>query len=159
MLCLATNFSLASMAESGEALEKHCSDCVMFNQTGGGGSVHVWGAFHHGGASGLVVLDRNVNGVLYRDILDQNLILFASQHFQDNFRYQDDNAPAHRARVVRDFLEQEQIHTLYQPTVSPDCNPIEHFFDALQRAVDARDVKPQNLGELSQALQRGWQNM
>ena len=45
----------------GEALR---NDCVMFNQTGGGGSVHVWGAFNHGGASDLVVLDRNVTGVL-----------------------------------------------------------------------------------------------
>ena len=140
----------------GEALR---NDCVMFNQTGGGGFVHVWGAFHHGGASDLVVLDRNVTGVLYRDILDKNLIPFARQHFQDNFRYQDDNASTHRARVVRDFLEQEQIHTLYQPPLSPDCNPIEHLWDALQRTVDARDVKPKNLRELSQALQEKWRNM
>ena len=124
----------------------------MFSQTGGGSSVHVWGALHHGGASDLVVLDRDVTGVLYRDILGQNLIPFTRQHFQDNFRYQDDNAPAHRARVVRDFWEQEQIHTLYHPPLSPDCNPIGHLWDALQRAVDARDVKPQNRWELSQAL-------
>ena len=85
----------------------------MFNQTSGGATVHVWGAFHHDDASDLVVQDRNVTGVLYRDILDQNLIPFARQHFQDNSRYKDENAPAHRARVVRDFLEQEQIRTLY----------------------------------------------
>ena len=89
-----------------------CNDCVMFNETSGGGSVHVWETFHHGGASDFV-LDWNVTGVLYRDILDQNLIPFARQHFQDNFCYEDDNAPAHCARVVRVFLEQEQIHTLY----------------------------------------------
>ena len=139
----------------GEALR---NDCVMFNQTGGGSSVNVWGAFHHGGASDLV-LDRNVTGLLYRDILDQNLIPFARQHFQDNFCYQDDNAPGHRARVVRDFLEQEQAHTLYQPPLSPDCNPIEHFWDALQRAVDARHVNPQNPRKLSQALQEERRNM
>ena len=52
------------------------NDCVMSNQTGGGDSVHVWGAFHHGGASDLVVPDRNVTGVLYRDILDQNLTIW-----------------------------------------------------------------------------------
>ena len=41
----------------GEAL---CNDCVIFNQTGGGGSVYVWRVFHRGGALNLVVLDRNV---------------------------------------------------------------------------------------------------
>ena len=78
----------------------------MFNLTGGGGSAHVWGAFHHCGASYLVVIDRDITGVLYRDILIHNLIPFATQHFQDNFHYLDDNAPALRARVVRDFSEQ-----------------------------------------------------
>ena len=84
----------------GEALHNDPNDCVMFNQTGGGGSVHVWGAIHHDDASDSVVLDRNVPGVLYQDILDQNLIPFARQHFQDNFRYQDDNAPEGCARVL-----------------------------------------------------------
>ena len=56
---------------------------------------------------------------------------------------------------MRDFLEPEQIHILYQPALSSDCNPIEHLWDALQRAVDAKDVKPQNLRELSQALREG----
>ena len=60
-------------------------DCVMFYQTYGGGSVHVWGAFHHGDASDLVVLDRNATGVLYRDILDQNLIPFARHQLPGQF--------------------------------------------------------------------------
>ena len=140
----------------GEALQ---NDCVMFNQTSGEGSVRVWGVFHHCGASDLVVLGWNVTGMLYRDILDQNLIPFARQHFEDKFRYQDDNAPAHRARVVRQFLEQEQIHTLYETPLSPDCNPTEHLWDALQKAVDARDVMPQDLRELSQSLQEECRNM
>ena len=58
----------------------------------------------------------------------RNLTVHHWQDFQDNFRYQDDKNPAHRSRVVRDFLEQEQIHTLYQPPLSPDCNPIEHLW-------------------------------
>ena len=47
------------------------------------------------------------------------------------FPPQDDNAPVHLTRFVRDFLEHEQIHTLYQPPLSPDCNPIEHLWEAL----------------------------
>jgi hypothetical protein len=33
----------------------------------GGGSVHVWGRIHHGGKTGLVVLQNSVNGDRYID--------------------------------------------------------------------------------------------
>ena len=112
-------------------MDKHCAMIVYVQSDRWRRLCPFWGASHHGGASDLVVLDRNGTGVLYRDILDQNLIPFARQYFQDNFRYQDDNASVHRARFVRDFLEHEQIHTLYQPPLLPDCNPIEHLLAAL----------------------------
>ena len=43
------------------------------------------GAFHSGAKSPLVFLDRNVNGVVYRDIVWVNMVPFARQHFGDNF--------------------------------------------------------------------------
>ena len=133
----------------GEALHK---DCILYAKAGGGGSVHVWGAFHAGGRSELVILDRNVTGVVYLNILRENLLPWARQTFADNFRYQDDNVPAHRARIVRDFMEQEGVAVLHQPPLSSDCNPIEHLWDELQRAVDSRDAKPKNLQELGHSL-------
>ena len=69
----------------------------------GGGSVHDWGAFHSGAKPPLVLLDRYLTGELYRGILWNTLVLFAIQHFGDNYRYQDDNAISHRARVVCEF--------------------------------------------------------
>ena len=70
----------------------------------------------------------------------------------NNFCYQDDNAPTHRARLVRDFMEQEGLTVLHQPPISPDCKPIEHLWNELQHAVESRNVKPQNLQELGHAL-------
>ena len=90
----------------GEHLQQ---DCQAARVQAGGGSVHVCGAFHRGAKSPLVLLDRNVNDVVYRGILRDTLVPFARQRFGDNFRYQDDNAPLHRSRVVSDYLWQEDI--------------------------------------------------
>lgn len=138
----------------GESLQ---DDCVQEIVTGHGGSVHVWGAFHNGGTSQLVTLQNNVNGMVYRNILETNLIPWARGVFGDNWRFQDDNAPAHRARIVQDFIAQIGIQPLHQPPVSPDCNPIENLWAIIGDAVSSRDVQPSNLGELAQALQEEWQ--
>ena len=55
------------------------------------------------------------------------LVPFARHYFGDNYRYQDDNATPHRARVVLDFLQQGNVTKMEQPPRSPDCNPIEHL--------------------------------
>ena len=139
--------------------ERLVDDCVQETVAGGGGSVHVWGAFHAGGKSELVVFRANVNGARYRDIMRQNLLPWARQQFGYNFRYQDDNAPAHRARLVQNFMVQEGANVLAQPACSPDTNPIEHMWDALGRAVRKRDPQPTNLPQLEQFLQQEWTNL
>ena len=109
-----------------------------------------------GGRCQLVIPDRNVTGVLYFIIPRENLLPWGVQTYVNNFCYQDDNAPTHRARLVRDFMEQECLTVLHQPAISPDCKPIEHLWDELQHAVESRDVKPRNLQELGQALREKW---
>ena len=46
-----------------------------------------------------------------------------------------------------------------QPAKSPDCNPIEHLWDELGRAVDHMDHPPQNLDELRQAMIDKWEEI
>ncbi len=43
--------------------------CLQNKVAGGGGSVHVWGAFCKHGKCDLVILDQNVTRAVYRDIL------------------------------------------------------------------------------------------
>ena len=89
-------------------------------------------------------------------ILRNTLVPFARQHFRDNYRYQDNNATPHCARVVLDFLEQGNVAKMEQPARSPDCNHIEHILGELGRAITSLDIPPQNLGELRQALLDKW---
>ena len=80
---------------------------------------------------------------------EENLLPWARPTFADSFCYQDDNASTHHATIVR-------VAVLYQPPLSPDCNPIEHLWDEIQCAMGSRDAKPQNLQELGQVLREEW---
>ena len=136
--------------------ERFRPGCQAHRVQAGGGSVHVWGAFHNNVKSPFVLPDGYLTGVLYRGILQNTLVPFARHYFGDNYRYQDDNATPHRARVVLDFLQQGNVTKMEQPPRSPNCNPIEHLWDELGRAISSMDNPPQNLDELRQALLDKW---
>ena len=136
--------------------ERFRPGCEAHRIQAGGGLVHVWGAFHNSAKSPLVLPDGYLTGVLYRGILQNTLVPFARHYFGDNYRYQDDNATPHRARVVLDFLQQGNVTKMEQPPRSPDCNPIEHLWDEFGQAISSIDNPPQNLDELRQALLDKW---
>ena len=135
--------------------ERFRPGCQAHRVQAGGGFVQVWGAFHSSAKSPLVLNDGYLTGVLYRGILQNTLVPFARHYFGDNYRYQDDNA-THRARVVLDFLQQGNVTKMEQPPRSPDCNPIEHLWDELGRAISSMDNPPQNLDVFRQALLDKW---
>ena len=68
----------------------------------------------------------------------------------------DDNARPHRAHVVNDYLEDNGIERLDWPPCSPDLNPIEHAWDALQRQINACLAQPQTSQQLANALVEEW---
>ncbi|UYV84070.1 hypothetical protein LAZ67_X001061, partial [Cordylochernes scorpioides] len=69
----------------------------------------------------------------YRDQISHNLILM------------DDNARPHRARLVNEYLQSENIRRMDWRARSPDLNPIEHVWDALGRRIGARHPSPRTL--------------
>ena len=78
----------------------------------GGGSIHVWGAIFYQGKSELRVLDQNVTGRVYLDILQNNLVPGVRKHYGNNWILVDDNARPHRANVVQQYLDREDIPRL-----------------------------------------------
>ena len=103
----------------GECFQQRCQ---AYKVWAGGGLVHVWGAFHNGAKSPLVLPDRYLTGEFYRGILRNTLVPFAKQHFGDNNPYQDDNVTSHHASVVLDFLQQGNVTKTEHTVKSPDCN-------------------------------------
>ncbi|GFX51676.1 transposable element Tcb2 transposase [Trichonephila clavipes] len=68
----------------------------------------------------------------------------------------DDNARPHRTLAVEELLESEDITRMDWPAYSPDLNPIEHVWDALERRIAARLHHPENTQQLKQMLIEEW---
>ena len=70
--------------------------------------------------------------------------------------YQDDNAPAHRARTVATFLQDQGVEHLPWPACSPDMNPIENLWAEVTRGINNLARQLTNVDELRQAVMDAW---
>ncbi|GFT22492.1 DDE_3 domain-containing protein [Trichonephila clavipes] len=68
------------------------------------------------------------------------------------FLFMDDNARPHRANIVDECLQSEDIPRMNWPAYSPDLNPIEHVWDILGRRILARQPPRTCLPELRRTL-------
>ena len=62
--------------------------------------------------------------------------------------FMQDNAPCHKARVVMDYLRENNIRTLDWPPQSPDLNPIEHIWAIIKQNLYSYNDFPKNIVEL-----------
>jgi len=115
------------------------------------------------GRTDLHFIDRGVkiNGQHYRDVLlKQNLLPDIRQH-SDYFTFQQDGAPAHRARETVELLRHETpdfIPPSLWPPNSPDLNPVDYkIWGLLQQRVYVKKV--QNVEELRQRILDEWQRL
>ncbi|GFY25173.1 transposable element Tcb2 transposase [Trichonephila clavipes] len=110
---------------------------------------------HYGGAGWLVwggiILGSDV-------LLEQHVRMFRGAMVAE-FLFMDDNARPHRAYVVDECLQLEDITRMDWPAYSPDLNPIEHVWDMLGRRIAARQLPPTCLPELRMVLLDEWCNI
>ncbi|GFV88398.1 transposable element Tcb1 transposase [Trichonephila clavipes] len=86
----------------------------------------------------LRVQSVTMRGHIFRDlILEQHVRLFRGA-MGDEFLFMDNNARPHRANIVDECLQSEDITRMDWPAYSPDLNPIEHVWDMLGRRIAAR---------------------
>ena len=135
--------------------EAFMNSCVVPTMKHGGGGVTVWGAMSFRGTAFLTPITGNLNKDGYIDILANSAV--PSAHFLgygNNFIFQDDGAPCHRARAVDQWKANNNIRSLEWPAQSPDLNPIENLWKDLGKAV--RNRRCRNLAELRQELGQCW---
>ena len=77
----------------------------------GGGSIKLGGCFSAAGTGRLVRIETKMNGVKYKEILDENL-LQSAQDFRlgRRFTFQQDNDPKHTAKTTQEWHRDKSLN-------------------------------------------------
>ncbi|GFT65192.1 transposable element Tcb2 transposase [Trichonephila clavipes] len=136
----------------------HQENTIERHRYGGAGWL-VWGGIILGSRTDLHFQSETMTGHIYRDvILEQHVRLFRGAMGAE-FLFMDDNARSHRATIVDECLQSEDITRMDWPAYSPDMNPIEHVWDMRGLQMAARQPPPTCLPELRRALLDEWCNI
>lgn len=121
-------------------------------------SVMVWGCMAASGIGRLHICEGMMNATKYKDVLQTKMLPSARTLFQmDDWMFQDDNAPCHRARLVKRWMEENEVRTINWPAQSPDLNPIENLWQRMS-CIIAKD-KPTNKRMLIEKIIRAWHHI
>ena len=125
--------------------------------------LNVWAGFCSRGIVGPFVINGNLNGETYLQLLRNEVVPAIANLFEHNLAdvwFQQDGAPPHNTNLVRNFLNEAfenrwigyrrpnaEIPRLAWPSRSPDLTPLDYFlWGYLKGKVYA--TKPSNLEEL-----------
>jgi len=118
--------------------------------------VMVWGCFSASGRGSLVFIPvgKTVNAEFYLDMLRDRLE--RTMTILDCSVFQQDSAPCHTAKTVKNWIKNSDIQLLDWPGNSPDLNPIENLWQIMKRNV--RRHAPKNMQDLQFWIKRVWIN-
>ena len=91
----------------------------------------------------------------YVSILEQALIPFLRDVYQDGHRFVQDNDTKHTSKRSVAFFCQNGVNWFKTPPERPDLNPIENFWHEMKEFLK-REVKPHNKAELVVGIEQFW---
>lgn len=80
----------------------------------------VWSVFSAYGVGPLVNIDGTMNVVIYKNILEKNLLPYAGHKMPRNRIFQHFNDPKHISRLVKNWLSTKKLQVLTWPSQSCD---------------------------------------
>jgi hypothetical protein len=105
------------------------------------------------------VVAGNMTGIRCRDDIVQLYVIPFIKAQANNVTLQQDNSRPHVARVVHDYLTQQNVDVLPWQADSSDLSPIEHVWNEMERRLHHLQNQPVTLPEIGLALIRIWNNI
>ena len=124
----------------------------------GGVSVMFWGCFSRLGLGPLVAIQESITAESYKELLN-DVLLPELRAAGVPMVFMQDNAPPHKARLVLDFLEENEVQTLPWPPQSPDMNPIENLLAIIKARRKKKFGPPKTKDELIDQVFAIWNDI
>ena len=127
-----------------------------------GGRIMAWGCMKHGEGVGFIVrIDGNMNGELYRSILEDDL-LGSLDHWEVDkgaVIFQQDNDPKHKSKKATEWFKTNNMCVMNWPVQSPDMNTIEHLWCHLKKPLNWYETPPAGIEALWERTAKEWNDI
>ena len=100
-----------------------------------GGGVMVWAALLPDGSLIISHIKDKCTKEWYKNLLKKEVFPLLRAKYRRSFRWQQDNAPCHTAKVIKQYLKKERVKLLEWPPYCPDISPIENVFHILKNVI------------------------
>ena len=117
-------------------------------------AVMIWGCFSANGTGHIEIIEGILNSEGYLKILQNKMLPSVGFLEMSSFIFQDDSAPIHRAKKVKNWISSNNVDQLYLPANSPDLNEIENLCKVLKNKVALKN--PKTINELKKAIYLIW---
>lgn len=116
----------------------------------------VWGCFSGTAGRGslyFVPQGKTINAKGYlENILKEKLLITLELHGAEYF--QQDGASVHTAKIVRNWLNDQEFNVIDWPAQSPDLNPIENLWNEMKMKLEDYDTR--SIPKLQDAIKKLW---
>lgn len=127
----------------------------------GGGGIMLWGCMTSNGVGYACKIDNILDQHLYKDILQDDLMKTIEFYDLDPSKiiFQHDNDPKHKAKSVKEWLDNQEFEVMLWPAQSPDLNPIEHLWAHVKRKLNQFQTPAKGMLELWERIQQVWNDI
>ena len=134
-------------------------------------TIKVWGAISSLGPGPLVRYEETMKGIKYRGILIrhlfQNYPMLESSRMEEEdqedqvpaWAFVQDNASSHTAKIVQDWINENEVNSVVWPANSPDLNIIENVWAYVQDKLYEVQEEIASPDETWQRTQEIWNNI